>query len=712
MLSTVMAGSVLVASSEAPSATAQAVGSISMATAPAGEAGVEIDYSIYLPPGYNDSTELYPSLYLLHGRGDTMAAWQQVKTDLDELISAGTIPPIVVVMPDAPWSERGNYYVDSAYAGGEKPVGTAVETALSTDLISYIDQTYRTVPDRDARGVGGYSMGGYGALRYTLAHQDTFASGMILSPAVYVPLPPEDSSAREFGAFGKGRKLFDKSTYRALNYPSLLPELDSSLPVHLFVAVGDDEWMNPDHDDADHDLDFEAARLYNQVRRSPAVTAELRVLDGGHDFDVWRPAFREGVVDMMSYLRTEPPIRLEGALEGSEGDDRAGGIAPTSEGGTVVGVNAADSLNGLPHAGGLDAVVVKHDTDGAEVWSTALATSSNDRAYGVHAASSGEIYTAGYTRGNLSGDRPDTSSDDAFAAHLSDDGIVEWVTQFGDTAAADRVYGTDAAADGGLYVAGYTSGSIDGTANAGDKDAFVARVSTSGEVEWIRQIGGSGEDKAQAVVEGADGEVYIAGMTSGAMPGSTSHGGLDGWVARLTAAGDLEWLKQIGTTESDLFWDLAADPAGGVIGAGFTGGALDDTSAGGNDALVVSIGGDGATRWLSQDGTLDDDRAAGVTWADDGSLVIIGHTAGRFTVSAGGVDVFALVLNDTGSVIDRLQTGTPFRDGADEWDEANLYVAPGSDSEVWLTGLTQGSTSTEANSGAGDVFWNSLHFTS
>ena len=57
-------------------------------------------------------------LYLLHGRGDSMSAWTQMKSTLDELIAAEEIPPTIAIMPDAPWSSRASYYVDSAYKGG------------------------------------------------------------------------------------------------------------------------------------------------------------------------------------------------------------------------------------------------------------------------------------------------------------------------------------------------------------------------------------------------------------------------------------------------------------------------------------------------------------------------------------------------------------------------------------------------------------------
>ena len=124
-------------------------------------------------------------LYLLHGRGDSMSAWMRMQGTLDELIANGDIPPTIAIMPDAPWSSRASYYVDSAYRGADP--GRPVETAFTQDLIAHVDSTYRTVASRNGRGVAGYSMGGYGAIRYSLAHPDLFGAAIVLSPAVYIP---------------------------------------------------------------------------------------------------------------------------------------------------------------------------------------------------------------------------------------------------------------------------------------------------------------------------------------------------------------------------------------------------------------------------------------------------------------------------------------------------------------------------------------------
>src|SRR5436190_13350197 len=83
-----------------------AIGSSQTAAAPEGTLtsasfrsatlGEDVAYNVYLPAGYSSSgTKSYPVLYLLHGRGDTMAAWTQMKGKLDQLIADGSIPATI-----------------------------------------------------------------------------------------------------------------------------------------------------------------------------------------------------------------------------------------------------------------------------------------------------------------------------------------------------------------------------------------------------------------------------------------------------------------------------------------------------------------------------------------------------------------------------------------------------------------------------------------
>ncbi|PZF95855.1 alpha/beta hydrolase-fold protein [Micromonospora deserti] len=676
-------------------------GTLAAASAPSPALGGPIDYTVYLPHGYAEAMAThYPVLYLLHGRGDTMQAWTRVKADLDRLIADGEVPPVIAVLPDAPWSSRGSWYVDSAYTGADDP-GRSVETALTRDLVAHVDATYRTAAHRGARLIGGYSMGGAGALRYALAHQDLFAHALVLSPAVYRPLPPADSSAREFGGFGSGEQRFSAEVYRRLNYPALLPGLDAESPVRMYLAVGDDEWTNPDPADAAHDLDYEAATLYNTVRRADAVAAEFRVLDGGHDWDVWRPAFVDGLRHLAATLRVTPPAGLPGPLHGTAGTDWAGGVAAHPGGGSTLGYAASGPVAGQPYAGGLDAVVSRLAADGTgAAWTTQFGTAANDRLYGLAPLADGAVIAAGYTRGDLDGAHPGSPADDGFVTRLTGTGQRAWLTQAGDPARADRFYAVAPAPDGGAYVAGYTSGSFAGEPGAGDKDAVLARITPDGRIAWSRQFGGSGEDKAYAVAADAEG-VAVAGSTSAGLPGTTPLGGTDGWLARFDPDGTRSWVTSVGGPGDDLLGGVAISADGTVVATGSTGG---EATAGGSDVLTVGYTGAGRQRWRTVTGGRGADAGADVVALPGGGVVVVGFTGSTLGVPAGGADVLTLRLEARGRQVGLAQYGTARDDAADAFGEENVYATLGADGRLLVSGLTAGTPVGGAALGGGDVF--------
>ena len=269
--------------------------------------GRNIAYTVYLPYGYTASgPERYSVVYLLHGRGGSMSGWLRIKSDLDQMIAEGQIPPVVAVLPDAPSSLRAGYYIDSRFTGvGALAAGENIEQAFTTDLIRHVDARYRTQAERSGRVVAGYSMGGYGAMRYALAHPDLFSAAIVLSPAVYSPLPPMDSSTRQFGAFGNGSVTFDPEIYTRNNYPATLPLFEArGLPLAMFIAAGDDEGGTADPVAAGHDIDLEAHVLYNRIRRVRTIASQLRIVDGGHNWDTWRPTFIEGMQFVFRHVKS------------------------------------------------------------------------------------------------------------------------------------------------------------------------------------------------------------------------------------------------------------------------------------------------------------------------------------------------------------------------------------------------------------------------
>ena len=142
---------------------------------------------------------------------------------------------------------------------------------------------------------------------------------------------------------------------------------------------------------------------------------------------------------------------------------------------------------------------------------------------------------------------------------------------------------------------------------------------------------------------------------------------------------------------------------GSVVAVGHTKGTLGEASRGDNDAFAKSFDATGKPLWTTQFGTDTDDRGATAAAQSDGSIQVVGTTYGQMGAQVGGVDVFTaqLAADGTLGVID--QFGSNERDGADEWDDANLFATPAKDG-LWITGLTFGAPAGQTNAGAGDVF--------
>ncbi|MBN1967620.1 MAG: SBBP repeat-containing protein [Anaerolineae bacterium] len=662
--------------------------------------GREMQYTVYLPAGYEATEMRYPVLYLLHGRGDSMEAWLTVRGVFDDLIAAGDLPPFIAIMPDAPSLERAGYYVDSEFTAGE-----AFEMAFMQELIPHVDATYRTLTARESRVVGGYSMGGYGALRYALAYPELFVGALVLSPAVYTPLPPADSSTREFGAFGRGDRLFDPDRYAALNYPALLESFAPPGLLHLFIAVGDDEWKNPDPADALHDLDMEAHLLFNRVSRAGGIAAEFRVYDGGHDWDVWQRGFIEGMTVLVNHmLVTDEPVAsdepLDGILTGTPGVDLAGGVAVDADGSVYRALAASGPVDGQAHAGDLDVVLTRYAPDGSVLWTRQVGTPAADRPYGVALDAQGSVYVTGYTSGDLDGQHPGNAGNDAFLIRFTPEGDIEWIAQFGTADEADRGYGLAIGPDGVIYVAGYSKGDLAG-ANAGDKDIYLARFSPDGTLEWVQQFGGSGEDKAQGVVVDDSGQVIVVGMMSSDLAGSA--GGIDAFAAAYDVQGQQLWLRQFGTAEWDEATGVAAAPDGRLYVTGFSAADFAGALAGDKDIIVVALGPDGEQLQAVQVGTPLNDKGADIRVDVQGNIIVAAFSNGNLAGSLGRFDVVLLGFAPDLTPLWVRQFGTPEDDGADEWAEQNLFLAVGQDTLI-VTGLTLGGTRNQPPAGDGDVF--------
>jgi len=131
------------------------------------------EFRIYLPRCYDEKADQrYPVLYLLHGQTYTDDQWIRLgaASVTDQLILSGAAVPFIIVFPD------DHYW--------NLPPGPAFGQRLVESLIPYIDNTYRTLPDRNHRAIGGLSRGAGWALRLGLTRWDLFGTIGLHSLAV------------------------------------------------------------------------------------------------------------------------------------------------------------------------------------------------------------------------------------------------------------------------------------------------------------------------------------------------------------------------------------------------------------------------------------------------------------------------------------------------------------------------------------------------
>jgi len=250
--------------------------------------GRDVNYAVYLPPGYESSTRRYPVVYLLHGYTDDESGWIQfgeVNLAADRAIAAREIPPMIIVMPDG----GVTWYIDD-YQGKVR-----YEDMFVREFIPHIDTTYRTRPDREFRGVSGLSMGGFGSLMLAMRHPDLFAACAAFSAAVFTDegfaAMDQRGYDRMFGALlgsglaGKARLTPHFRSVNPLDLAKTVP-VETLKKVRYYIDCGDDDFL------------FDGNALLHEVLRDRKVGNEFRSRDGGHSWVYWRT----GIVDGLRFI--------------------------------------------------------------------------------------------------------------------------------------------------------------------------------------------------------------------------------------------------------------------------------------------------------------------------------------------------------------------------------------------------------------------------
>ena len=247
-----------------------------------------VKYTIYLPADYDRSERTYPVVYLLHGYTDDHTGWLQfgeINRYADKAIEEGTIPPMIIVMPNG----DSSWYVNS-YDGKEK-----YEDFFIKEFMPAIEKNYRIKSQKRYRGIAGLSMGGFGTLNYSLKYPDLFAAAAPLSAAVLddsaIVKMQDDWYENTFGQlYGRGLKgnkrlnkaWYDNSTLKIVETKTA----DDLKKVRYWIDCGDGDFLTKGNS------------LLHILLTDKNVPHEYRVRDGEHNWHYWRT----GIVDALQFI--------------------------------------------------------------------------------------------------------------------------------------------------------------------------------------------------------------------------------------------------------------------------------------------------------------------------------------------------------------------------------------------------------------------------
>jgi enterochelin esterase-like enzyme len=248
----------------------------------------DVRYSVYLPPDYGFSERSYPVVYLLHGYTDDNTGWLQfgeINRYADKAIAEGTIPPMIIIMPNG----DSSWYINS-YDGKEK-----YEDFFLKEFMPHVEKIYRIKAEKKYRGIAGLSMGGYGSLIYSLKHPELFAAAAPLSAAVFdddqIANMNDHNWENIFGAlFGHSLKARERLN-RAWYDNSVLKIVEQKSPdelkkVRYWIDCGDDDFLTRGN------------CLLHLALTDKKVPHEFRVRDGAHTWTYWRT----GITDALKFI--------------------------------------------------------------------------------------------------------------------------------------------------------------------------------------------------------------------------------------------------------------------------------------------------------------------------------------------------------------------------------------------------------------------------
>lgn len=271
--------------------------------------------------------------------------------------------------------------------------------------------------------------------------------------------------------------------------------------------------------------------------------------------------------------------------------------------------------------------------------------------------------------------------------------------QFG-SAADDYCYSLLLDNNDNPYLVGDTSGTLEGNTHEGLMDIFLAKFSAAGAREWLKQIGTVSNEASWGAGIGADGNIYAGVSTRGNWDGVANAGLMDALLIKFNSSGEKQWSRQLGTVGDEYVYAVAVDDDGNVYIAGNTTRDFDGqshTNETSYDIFLVKYDASGTKQWSRLIGSTAHDFPYGLTLDGSGNIFITGATESSLEGNThyGGSDMHLIKYQTDGTKVWAKQFGTAVSDKA-----RAVYLDNGGN--IYLAGFTAGDME-GANAGGEDI---------
>lgn len=312
----------------------------------------------------------------------------------------------------------------------------------------------------------------------------------------------------------------------------------------------------------------------------------------GHHFKV-SPGFTDTCDSWIVKINSAGVLQWEKDFGGSSVDD-ATNIQTTLDLGFIFCGNTESTDGDITRHFGLgDFWIVKLDSAGSLLWQKSLGGTLNDQPFHICQTVDRGYAIVGSSETPNNGDvTGHHDSTDMWIVKLDSSGNLQWEKSLG---GSGNEFGKclQQTKDGGFIIAG-SSDSKDGDVlgNHGDYDFWIVKLNPFGVIQWQKSLGGSGFDWAQSLQLTQDSGFIVAGFTTSSDGDvSNNHGGEDFWIVKLDSRGNIEWTKTLGGTGDDEAYSIEETKDGGYIVAGSSFSKDGDVSGnhGAQDVWIVKL---------------------------------------------------------------------------------------------------------------------------